>query len=192
MKKKNTRGFTIFFAVLVGSLALAIGLSIYELLIRELALSQIATQSQYAIYAADAGAECALYWDGRYNGTSSAFATSSDTNNIASGIICTALGAGSHDIAANGWLASLNVNNPPTLTSTQLPGTWGVWNEVTTASTATTTFLVLLGSTVNSPCAKVTMGKSGNPTITTLISRGYNTCSASTFTRVERAFQVRY
>src|SRR3989344_158753 len=188
-KNIHTRGFTIFFAVLVGSLALAIGLSIYELLIRELALSQIATQSQYAIYAADAGAECALYWDGRYNGTNSAFATSTDTANIASGITCTTLSTGgSHDIAADGWNSAIiglsNVNNPPTLASaSQLPAAaWPGWHEDLTATTATTTFLLVLGSppTYPSPCAKVQVGKSGNPAITTLISRGYNTCSAST------------
>lgn len=71
------RGFTIFFATLVASLALAVGLAIYDLTIRSIQLSSIATQSQYAIYASDAGAECALYWDSKYGGSGSLFATSS-------------------------------------------------------------------------------------------------------------------
>ena len=62
------KGFTIFFAMLVGALALSIGLAIYDLTVRELDLSATATQSQYAIYAADSGAECALYWDNKYGG----------------------------------------------------------------------------------------------------------------------------
>src|SRR3989339_699999 len=71
--KKKHRGFTIFFATLVASLALAIGLGIYDVVVRQLSLSTTVSQSQYAIYAADSGAECALYWDSKYNGSSSAF-----------------------------------------------------------------------------------------------------------------------
>ena len=70
--------------MLVGSLALAVGLAIYDLTIRELDLSAVATQSQYAVYAADTGAECALYWDTKCPLGScvvnSTFATSSNTN----------------------------------------------------------------------------------------------------------------
>lgn len=210
------RGFTIFFAVLVGSLALAIGFSIYELLIRELALSQTATQSQYAIYAADAGAECALYWDNKctpgVNAACSctafdsggactrgtAFATSSLSANPASGVYCTTLGGGRHDIAVNGWPAGANTSLPPTPAAVP---PWGVWNE-TTASlpviqpNATTVFLVLLGTALTSPCAKVTVAKipqnNGEPPRTTITSRGYNTCSNSGILRLERALQVSY
>lgn len=63
--------------MLVGALALGIGLAIYDLTVRELDLSATATQSQYAIYAADSGAECALYWDSKYGGSGTAFGTSS-------------------------------------------------------------------------------------------------------------------
>jgi hypothetical protein len=73
-------GFTAFFAVLVSALALAIGLSIYDLLLRELTLSQTARDSQSAIFAADTGVECALYWDNKatlLNGSPSVFGTSS-------------------------------------------------------------------------------------------------------------------
>ena len=74
---QTQRGFTIFFAMLTASLALSIGIAIFELTIRELDLSATATQSQFAIYAADSGAECALYWDSKYNTNQSAFATTS-------------------------------------------------------------------------------------------------------------------
>lgn len=66
-------GFTIFFATLVASLALAIGLAIYDITVRQLSLSTTVTQSQYAIFAADSGIECALYWDSKYQGGGSAF-----------------------------------------------------------------------------------------------------------------------
>src|SRR3569832_1218162 len=96
--RANHRGFTIFFAVLVAGLSLAVGVVIYYLLIRSLSLSQISTQSQFAIYAADTGAECALYWDLKFASISptdqdgSAFATSSAelASDIggASGVVC--------------------------------------------------------------------------------------------------------
>ena len=73
--------------MLVGALALSIGLAIYDLTVRELDLSATATQSQYAIYAADSGAECALYWDNKYGGQGSAFGTSSG-GVWGSGVVC--------------------------------------------------------------------------------------------------------
>lgn len=57
------RGFTLLFSALAASLLLAISLSIITISIKESQLSGIARESQYAFYAADAGVECALYWD---------------------------------------------------------------------------------------------------------------------------------
>lgn len=53
-------------AALVASVALALGTSIFALAQKELALSSIGRDSQFAFYAADSGAECALYWDRRF------------------------------------------------------------------------------------------------------------------------------
>lgn len=61
-RQSRKRGFTILFAVLIGSILLAVGLAIFDITVRELRLSSIARESQIAIYAADSGAECALYW----------------------------------------------------------------------------------------------------------------------------------
>jgi|GEM_PF-394079 len=222
-QNKTKRGFTIFFAVLVGSLALAIGLSIYELLIRELELAQVATQSQFAIYAADAGAECALYWDNKCtpgvnsvtaacvctsfdSGVCSAGTAFSSTSlavnpmpNATAGVVCGAPGGAAQDIAARGWPNGMIASNPPDILSTPDATNWTVWNETSTAAdNATTYFLILLGPTVTSPCAKVSVLKaplvagSGEPPRVTVTSRGYNSCSATTPTRVERAFQVSY
>lgn len=57
------KGFTTLFAVLVASLLLAIGIAIFNITYKELLLSSSARESQFAIYAADTGLECALYWD---------------------------------------------------------------------------------------------------------------------------------
>lgn len=167
------RGFTIFFAVLVGSLSLGIGLAIYDLLVRELQLSQTATQSQYAIYAADTGAECALYWDSHYNGTSSAFATSTASNEPTSGIVCNG-----QDIAA-------------------VASGGGTWPQTQDSTSATTIFQVLLvAGDTKSPCAIVTVAKSaanaGEPSDTTITSNGLNVCSSTAGVQLQRTLQVTY
>jgi len=63
---KNQKGFTLLLAALVASIVLALGTSIFGLVQKEIILSSIGRDSQYAFYAADTGAECALYWDVRY------------------------------------------------------------------------------------------------------------------------------
>ena len=61
--RKKHNGFALLYAVLISSILLAIGLAIFNLTIKELLLSSLGRDSQFAFYAADTGAECALYWD---------------------------------------------------------------------------------------------------------------------------------
>ena len=171
------QGFTIFFAVLVASLALSVGLAVYSLLVRELALSQIATQSQYAIYAADAGVECALYWDNKYNGSSSAFATSSVYTPPPTGaLLCN----GQDITAVNSIVSNIPANSN------------AGWSVVSDSTYASTTFEISLGTATKDPCVLVEIGKYGDPNpATTIRSRGFNTCTPNA-ARVERALQVDY
>jgi Tfp pilus assembly protein PilX len=83
-RKSPERGFTLLLAALVASVVLALGTSIYELAQRQLMLSSIGRDSQFAFYAADTAAECALYWDFRY----SYFATSTPANPAAQNPTC--------------------------------------------------------------------------------------------------------
>ena len=82
ISKRNSaskqEGFTLLFALLVSAILLSVGLSIADITLQQFELSASGRNSQYAFYAADSGAECALYWDrhGAVTGTS-AFATSS-------------------------------------------------------------------------------------------------------------------
>ena len=189
----NKRGFTIFFAVLVATLALSVGLVIYDLFLRSLSLSQLATQSQYAIYAADTGAECALYWDLKYTDLvpgdldQSAFATSSDYTSGGTGagnaVVCNSQNIAA---AASGALQTSGFSNTPTNSNNG-------WDVVApNNTTATTTFWISMGTTAAAPCAKVEVGKSGVVSQTTIISHGYNTCSAAGTLRLERTIQVNY
>jgi hypothetical protein len=165
---KKNKGFTIFFAMLVGGLALSIGMAIYDLTVREIDLSATATQSQYAIYAADTGVECALYWDFKCslgpctaNGnTNSAFATSSYTATPVSGATCNGV-----DIAATG-------------------------SSVESFTAATTTFTLTF--LPQKYCTTVEVAKSGNPSQTVITSRGFNTCSVGGLGRLERVLEIRY
>jgi Tfp pilus assembly protein PilX len=61
--KKNKKGFALLFSVLVSSLLLTIGLSIFNIALKELAISRASRQSIYAFYAADSGREYVLYRD---------------------------------------------------------------------------------------------------------------------------------
>lgn len=65
--KTGEAGFTLLLAALVGSIVLAIGSSIFVIAQKQLILSSIGRESQFAFYAADTGAECALYWDIRHD-----------------------------------------------------------------------------------------------------------------------------
>ncbi len=65
--EKNNRGFTVLLAALVASLVLSLGLSIYSIASKQIILSSLGRNSQYAFYAADTAAECALYWDRRFD-----------------------------------------------------------------------------------------------------------------------------
>ncbi len=179
----HKRGFTIFFAVLVSSLALSVGFAIYDLVSRELVLSQTTTQSQHAIFAADAGVECALYWDGKYvppvsNGFTSIFAAPPIVTGLQVGdVVCN-----NQDIYADG-------TPPPTyaLPATGASG-WIDWSQASTSDTVTTEFTLDLPT----GCAQVTVTKVGNPPQTTVVSRGYNTCLPTGIVRTERALQVNY
>lgn len=60
---KKRRGFALLFSVLISSLLLTIGLSIFSIALKELAISTASRQSISAFYAADSGLEYALYRD---------------------------------------------------------------------------------------------------------------------------------
>ncbi len=64
--RRGEAGFTLLLAALVTSVVLALGAAIFGIAQKQLALSSIGRDSQFAFYAADTAAECALYWDFRF------------------------------------------------------------------------------------------------------------------------------
>ena len=63
IKQQAARGFTLLVAVLIGGILLSLGFAIFNIVSKELVLSSSGRESQFALYAADSGVECALYWD---------------------------------------------------------------------------------------------------------------------------------
>lgn len=167
-----------FFGVLIAGLALAIGVVIYDLVVRELALSQIAAQSQYAAYAADTGAECALYWDAKYNVSGKSFFPSP---------------------WAAGWVApsgaAYTCNDQNVALQLAVSA-----NIIQTATDATSTFQLSMDPAADpsKPCATISVHKyydnvSGSNIRRTVISSdGFNTCVALAPNRLQRSLFMMY
>lgn len=180
--KTTQKGFTLFVSLIVTSILLAVGFSIGNIILKQLSLSSSGRESQIAFFAADSGAECALYWDRKdSNGLSSldsVFATTSNAQHVTDVVKC---GAGFDNLGTISNVAFFN----------------GLDNL-----TATTTFYVNFNSRTDAnyrACAKVTVAKNGPFTV--IESRGYNssmkgdtlgTCDVSAPRTVERGLRLNY
>ena len=63
IKQRPSRGFALLFSVFLAGVISAIAISIANIAVKELQLSGTGRESHAAFYAADTGAECALFWD---------------------------------------------------------------------------------------------------------------------------------
>ncbi|MEN9561271.1 MAG: hypothetical protein RIQ56_544 [Candidatus Parcubacteria bacterium] len=66
-RTQGRRGFTLLLAALIASIVLSLGASIYAIATKQITLASLGRDSQFAFYAADLAAECALYWDLRHD-----------------------------------------------------------------------------------------------------------------------------
>ncbi len=161
---RNNSGFTLFIALIVSSLLLAIGFSLSTIILKQLVFANSGKESQLAFYAADSGAECALYWDRKdingltdFNGAFTASSTFDD-------IFC---GTGG-----------------PTTPQTARVGSFVRFLDIPNQQATTTFYVDYSDSDPSNPnhkaCAKVSVFKwvdnsSGTPVEKTQIeSRGYN------------------
>lgn len=168
ISQRKNKGFTILYAVLISGLLLSIGVSIASLSIRELALVGGAEQSTSALFAADAGAECAMYWD--FKGLDGVFATTSTYTPIPSSFVET---------------VTCGTNTTLSLTY----GTEGLFR--------TSKFTMYLDSAGSAPdtngrCAVVNVKKRSIDGTTEIDSRGFNTCSTANPKVVERGIRINY
>ncbi len=62
-KEKKDTAFILPFSVMLASIVLGLGFTIFNVAYKEFFLTTITRDSEIALYAADTGIECALYWD---------------------------------------------------------------------------------------------------------------------------------
>lgn len=163
-------GFVALFAVLVSSIVLTISFGLLNIAIKEIILSSSGRESQFGFYAADAGAECALYWDvkGLTGIGDSIFPTSTASVSSYSNIKCN-----NQDITEGRSIGGIN---------------FSAWSLDETPTAATTTFWFSVVS--EKACSKVEVSKNGNST--KIQSYGYNTCNFSDPRVIERGIRVSY
>lgn len=167
----SVSGFTLLFAVLVGSLLFGMGVSIANVAIKEIILASSGKASEKAFYAADTGTECALYWDLVVGKTAAVFPNSEN--------------------------APQDDDDAIRCNGEDIPLTY----EFDGANAATTTFLLSLSSVVpDASCVEVKVGKTvpeaPSPGRTVIEARGRNDSDCENTDnnpgRVERALRVRY
>jgi hypothetical protein len=105
---KRQAGFTLLIAALVASIVLSIASAIFSISQKQIALASLSQQSQYAFYAADTAAECALYWDDRYN----YFASTTPTLSITASPSVPIPSCGGQSIALTSTLNKQTYNQP--------------------------------------------------------------------------------
>jgi len=180
--KTHQNGFTLLLASLIASLLLSVGLSMFTIAQKEIILSSLGRDSQYAFYAADAGAECALYWDFK-----NAFNPEEATHNAT----CNSKVIGTYELGVT----------PPSATSEDLV----LGGKSYQAGVATTNFWfeqsVSVGTNggLRKHCINVTVVKRQDKSPATEINaRGYSTgCDANgdpiiNSRTLERAVRMRY
>lgn len=111
------KGFVMLFSVLISSMLVVIGLSIFNITLKELTISTSGRESQVAFYAANSGIECALYWNLKGNGSRSAFASTTAQEEIDSAktvpAVCNAVTVNSATSATTNF--TFYVNDPSDL-----------------------------------------------------------------------------
>lgn len=166
-------GMTVFIAVIIMSIMLLISFAVVNIAVKSSLFANSGRDSQYAFYGADAGLECALYWDSKFD----SFATTTD--GVPRTISCAwqpTTGSGS---AISGTSTLARIGGGTDANPTSVFG-----------------FDLNSGSSANPLryCAIVTVKKyySGLNLMTYIKSRGYNTCDTSNPRRVERGVEVTY
>ena len=165
-KFSNKKGMTVFIAVAIMGVLLLVSFAVVNVAIKSTLFASSGRDSQFAFYAADAGLECALYWDSMSTISKFDPATPGSPINCGGGTLTT----GS---AITG-----------TSTATLIGGGGG-------NPTSTFGFVMNKGINPTNACAIVMVTKNLDGT-TYIKSRGYNTCDITNSRRVERGAEVTY
>lgn len=164
--KRSDAGFTLLLAITITSMLLLVSFVVANLALKQLSLSFSSQESQFAFYSAESGTECAVYWDIKNPSGVSAFDTSTPGN-----ISCN----GQNGITTG----SQTVPTIPSQSSLVGGGGNGSTN------------IFWLNFTKGCAIVRVTKATDGSG-VTTITSRGYNTCSLSSPRRFERGITLTY
>lgn len=187
--KNNKKAFTLLFAVLVSSLVLAVGASIIDIATKQVILSGSGRDSEYAFYAANTGAECAIYWDriGLIDDPNPVFPINAINEIVSDTSLVTCNGFQIIDNSPG--CDGIDEDDPD---NTDGQNFWCYSNL--TADSAETTFRIEFAEGY---CANVTVLKhpdplDGDKLETVISSRGYNTCDPDNHRRVERGLRYTF
>ena len=165
---KSSKGMTLFIAISIMSILLFISFAVVNITIKASLFSSSGRDSQFAFSAADAGLECALHWDSKFE--PSKFATSTPGVIVCAG---QSISTGSQSVPTNPAQSSL------------------IGGGGNGSPTSIFYFNLNQGSNPLPFCAIVSVTKNSNGT-TYIKSRGYNTCDIGNPRRVERGIEVIY
>ncbi len=161
--ENSERGFSLFISIVVMGALLLVAFAVSNLASKEVSFATFNRDSQYAFFAADAGIECAIFWDSK--ASPSAF----DPATPGSPISCNGVSMSTGKLISG-------------TTTTMMIGGGGNSKSV---------FGFLLWGASDQPCVHVIVNK--NPSGTTKINAyGYNNCNQSDPRRVERGVEVNY
>lgn len=175
-KLKEERGITLFIAVVIMGILVFISFAVVNIAAKSALFASSGRDSKFAFYAADAGLECALFWDATPD--ASKFSTSTTGGSIT----CGGTSASPNVISVGDDIAGTST------TITQIGG-GGDSSPVSVFG-----FDLNDGSHPVPYCVIVTVHKyyEDSRLWTYIKSRGYNTCDANNPRRIERGIEVYY
>ena len=159
---------TVFIAISIMAVLMFVSFAVLNITIKGTLFATSGRDSQVAFFAADAGLECALYWDSKFD--PSKFATSTPST----------ISCGNNTISTNSQIIPTNPSQYSFI------GGGGNGNP-----TSIFYFDFNTGNNQLPYCAIVSVTKNTNGT-TYIKSKGYNTCDTNNMRRVERGIEVLY
>ena len=206
-KKTGEKGISIIYAMLVSSVVLAVGTAVASIAAREVTLSSFSRESQAAYFAADAGINCALWYDLKAPGLLlGAFSTSTADGQFVespartmscNGQTFNVGGTVSSDVSGTNYSITPQPSTFTLCFNDSAGTTMGApfqpsYSAVVTVSKAEVDDPVVNDSDAPPTGCGVVNGGCDNYIETMIESRGYNSCDPTYVRRVERAIRVTY
>lgn len=186
---KLKKGIALLMAVLVSGLFFVIAAAIFKIALVELILSSTGRDSQFAFYAADTGAECALFWNYKYQGgvynDASAFSIYNYGNGDETSNRERLEGGTDLMISCNGG----QIVNPFREGDFVGGGVHQTYFKIDLGNTGCADVVVSKFRQID-PAELPATRELETVARTTIVSRGYNTCNTENPRRVERAIKV--